>query len=54
MGGPAAESTEVNPFGSGLNSGWGFGGPAPHHYSIWPRLVPSDFDIHNRHGRGLD
>ena len=53
-GGPAVESTGANPFGLGFNSGWGFGGSALHHYGTWPRLLPSDFDMHSRHGRGLD
>ena len=53
-GGPAVESTGANPFGLGFNSGWGLGGSALHHYGTWPRLMPSDFDMKSRHGRGLD
>ena len=53
-GGPAVESAGAHPFGLGFNSGWGFGGSALHHYGTWPRLMPSDFEMNSRHGRGLD
>ncbi len=53
-GGPAVESAGAHPFGLGFNSGWGFGGSALHHYGTWPRLMPSDFEMYSRHGRGRD
>ncbi len=37
-----------------FNSGSGTGGSAMHHYAVWPRFHPEDFDMHSRYGRGLD
>ena len=37
-----------------FNAGHGFGGAAIHHYGVWPRYHPEDFELHSRYGRGLD
>ncbi len=37
-----------------MNSGWGFGGAALHHYAVWPRLHEVDFEVRGRWGLGLD
>jgi len=38
----------------GFNAGHGFGGAAIHHYGVWPRYHPEDFELMSRYGRGLD
>ncbi len=52
-GAPVIE-TGKNPIGHAFNSGFGLGGSALHHYAVWPRLHEEDFDLHSRHGRGLN
>lgn len=37
-----------------FNAGHGVGGAAIHHYAVWPRYHPEDFELASRHGRGLD
>lgn len=37
-----------------FNAGHGFGGAAIHHYGVWPRYHPEDFELHSRYGKGLD
>lgn len=41
-------------FSHNLNTGWGFGGAALHHYGTWPRLPAAAFHLRSRHGKGLD
>ena len=50
---PAAERVGRNPLGI-PNSGWGFGGAALHHFAIWLRHHPEDFELRTRFGRGMD
>jgi len=40
--------------GYSYNAGWGSGGSAMHYFAMFPRLLPSDFDMKSRYGRGLD
>jgi len=44
----------TNPVGHVFNAGFGVGGAALHHYAVWPRLHPEDFEMHARYGRGTD
>jgi choline dehydrogenase-like flavoprotein len=44
----------ANPISFVFNAGFGVGGSAMHHFAVWPRLHPEDFDMRSRHGRGLD
>ena len=37
-----------------MNSGWGFGGAALHHFALWPRLHEEDFKLNSLFGKGLD
>ncbi len=37
-----------------FNAGFGVGGSAIHHYGVWPRLHPVDFDMQSKQGEGLD
>lgn len=37
-----------------LNSGWGTGGSAAHHFATWFRLHEEDFRFNSLHGAGLD
>ena len=37
-----------------FNAGHGVGGAAIHHYGVWPRYHPEDFELHSRYGKGLD
>ena len=37
-----------------FNAGHGFGGAAIHHYAVWPRYHPEDFELASRYGKGLD
>jgi choline dehydrogenase-like flavoprotein len=52
--GPPVLDEGQNPVGFVFNAAFGTGGAAMHHYAVWPRLHPEDFDMHSRHGRGLD
>jgi len=52
--GPHVASAGEHPYNFGFNNGWGFGGAANHHYGVWPRLHPEDFEVHSAYGRGLD
>jgi len=40
--------------GYSYNAGWGTGGAATHYFAMFPRLLPSDFNMKSEHGRGLD
>jgi choline dehydrogenase-like flavoprotein len=53
-GGPPNESVGGNPIALNFNQGWGTGGATMHHYGLWLRLHPEDFEVHTRFGRGLD
>ena len=44
----------AHPVGHVFNAGFGTGGGAMHHYGVWPRFHPEDFDMRSRHDRGLD
>jgi choline dehydrogenase-like flavoprotein len=50
---PPTELTGDNPLGIG-SAGWGFGGAALHHWAVWLRFHPEDFEVRTRFGRGLD
>lgn len=52
-GEPVIEQGE-HPVGYVFNSGYGIGGSALHHYAVWPRLHPEDFDSRTRYDRALD
>ncbi len=52
--GPPVLDEGRNPVGFVFNAAYGTGGAAMHHYAVWPRLHAEDFDMHSRHGRGLD
>jgi len=52
--GPPVLDEGSNPVGFVFNSAYGTGGAAMHHYAVWPRMHPEDFDMHARHNRGLD
>jgi len=41
-------------FGHNLNTGWGKGGAALHHYATWPRLTDDVFRVQSTFGRGRD
>lgn len=37
-----------------FNAGHGTGGASIHHYAVWPRYHPEDFEVRKRYGRSLD
>lgn len=41
-------------FSHNLNSGWGFGGAALHHYGTWPRMHDELFRHRSQYGTGRD
>ena len=43
-----------DPVGLTFNAGDGTGGSALHHYAVWLRLHPEDFELQSRYGQGLD
>ena len=53
-GGPVSQSSGAHPLALNFNQGWGTGGAALHHYALWLRLHPEDFELRTRFGRGLD
>jgi choline dehydrogenase-like flavoprotein len=53
-GGPPNESVGEHPISLNFNQGWGTGGAMMHHYGLWLRLHPEDFEVQTRFGRGLD
>jgi len=53
-GGAVSESVGNDPISVNFNQGWGTGGAALHHYAVWLRLHPEDFEVQSRFGRGLD
>ncbi len=52
-GGPVEQSGQ-HKFPHNMNTGWGLGGAALHHYATWPRLRPEDFRMRELYGRGFD
>ncbi len=52
--GPAVLDEGRNPVSFTFNSAYGTGGAALHHYAVWPRMHPEDFNMRSRHDRGLD
>src|SRR5262249_9943041 len=48
------DSGGKDPIAAAFNQGWGTGGAALHHYAVWLRLHPEDFELKTRFGRGLD
>jgi choline dehydrogenase-like flavoprotein len=52
-GAPVYEEGE-QPVGYVFNAGYGVGGSAMHHYAVWPRFHPDDFECLSRFDRGLD
>jgi choline dehydrogenase-like flavoprotein len=44
----------TDPLGITLNTAWGTGGAAMHHYACWFRLHPEDFAFRTHTGVGLD
>jgi choline dehydrogenase-like flavoprotein len=52
--GPPTETGGKEPLSVNFGSGWGTGGLAMHHFAVWLRLNPDDFDMKTRFGRGLD
>lgn len=53
-GGSPVIETGKQPIGYAFNAGWGIGGSAMHHYGVWPRLHPEDFNMKSLFGKGLD
>jgi choline dehydrogenase-like flavoprotein len=44
----------ANPVGHVFNAGSGTGGSAMHHFAVWPRMHPDDFNMRSEFDRGLD
>jgi choline dehydrogenase-like flavoprotein len=54
-GGPPVVHAAGQPsFPHNLNTGWGLGGAALHHYAAWPRLPAAAHRMRSRFGRGAD
>jgi choline dehydrogenase-like flavoprotein len=54
-GGPPVVHAAGQPsFPHNLNTGWGLGGAALHHYATWPRLPEAAHAMRSRFGRGVD
>ncbi len=51
---PHVEETTRDTMAYNFNAGRGFGGAALHHFGVWPRYHPEDFNIRSAHDRGLD
>ncbi|HEY3785803.1 MAG TPA: GMC family oxidoreductase [Steroidobacteraceae bacterium] len=52
--GPPVLEEGRNPVGFMFNAAFGTGGAALHHYAVWPRMHPEDFEMRSRYDRGLD
>lgn len=52
--GPSTITGGSDPICVNFGSGWGTGGAALHHYAVWLRRHPDDFDMKSRFGQGLD
>lgn len=54
-GGPPVQvSADHRGFGHNINTGWGLGGSALHHYATWPRMHDAAFRTESLFGRGRD
>lgn len=53
-GAPVEFAGDRPSFNHNLNTGWGIGGAALHHYATWPRLHEEAFRVRSLYGRGLD
>ena len=53
-GGPLPKLGGNDPAGLTFNAGDGTGGSALHHYAVWLRLHPEDFELRSRYGEGQD
>ncbi|MBA3895578.1 MAG: GMC family oxidoreductase [Sphingomonadaceae bacterium] len=54
-GGPNVDfQGDHHSFPHNLNTGWGFGGSALHHYATWPRMPRDSFKLRGLHGMGRD
>lgn len=53
-GAPHVVEDGENSISYNFNAGHGFGGAAIHHYGVWPRYQPEDFELQSRYGKGLD
>lgn len=51
---PVDVANDHRGFAHNLNTGWGFGGAALHHFATWPRMPEAAFRLKSLHGRGLD
>ncbi|MFN3388282.1 MAG: GMC oxidoreductase [Allosphingosinicella sp.] len=51
---PVGFSGDHRAFSHNLNTGWGHGGAALHHFATWPRMPEIAFRLHSATGRGLD
>lgn len=52
--GEPVEEAGANPVSYVFNAGYGTGGSAMHHFAVWPRFHPEDFELRSRYDRGLD
>jgi choline dehydrogenase-like flavoprotein len=52
--GPPVISKGRNPIVNSVESGWGTGGSALHHYAVWLRMHREDFKLKSLYGKGLD
>ena len=52
--GPDTQTEGPEPISVHFGSGWGTGGAALHHYAVWLRRHPDDFEMYSRFGQGLD
>lgn len=52
--GPATDTGGQDPISVNFGSGWGTGGASLHHYAVWLRRHPDDFNMRSRFGQGLD
>ncbi len=52
--GPPVIETGNDKIGHIFNTGYGVGGSALHHFGVWPRLHPEDFNSFSSYERGLD
>lgn len=53
-GAPVDFAGDHQAFSPTLNTGWGMGGAALHHFATWPRMPEVAFKLRSTHGRGLD
>jgi choline dehydrogenase-like flavoprotein len=53
-GAPVEHQGNHHGFGHNVNTGWGLGGSALHHYATWPRMHEDAFTVKSRYGQGID